>query len=118
MKSQVRMLKNSFEDLLRIEGVDGYAVLDCEFTLIETRAGFRVPASHQMLFADVFSASFNGDAADINTAIVLAERGAWLLAQLPGIPEPKQAAYLVVLAGTKEPVDIPQLEASVAAAIR
>ncbi len=116
--SQAKMLKNSFDDLLRIEGVDGYAVLDSEFIVIDSRAGFRAPVGHQELFADVFSASFSGDAADISTAIVLAERGAWLLAQLPGIPEVGQPAYLVVLAGTQQPVDIPQLEATVAASLR
>ncbi len=116
--NQVKMSKNDFTSLLAVEGVDCYALLDSEFMVVDSRAGFRVPSGHQALFADVFSASFTGDAADINTAIVLAEKGAWLLAQLPGIPEVGQPAYLVVLAGTKQPVDIPQLEASVAALTR
>gem|GEM_PF-2794838 len=111
-----KMLRNDFTNLLAIEGVDGYALLDSEFVLINSAGTFK-PAS-QALFAEVFSASFTGDAADISTAIVLAEKGAWLLAQLPGIPEAGLPAYLVVLAGTRQPVDIPQLEATVTALLR
>ncbi len=110
--------RNDFTQLLAIEGVDGYALLDSEFIMVNHSAGFIVAPAHQGLFAEVFSASFSGDAADINTAIVLAEKGAWLLAQLPGIPEAGQPAYLVVLAGTKQPVDIPQLEATVASLVK
>ncbi len=107
----------AFTNLLNIEGVDGYAVFDSNFVVLETAAAFKVPEGYQALFADAFSISLSGDSADISSAIVLAERGAWMLAQLKGITEPGQPAYLAVMAGTREAVDIPQLEAAVASIV-
>ncbi len=101
--------KNEFTTLMDIEGVDAYAILDSEFRVIESRGPLPI-SSQQNLFAKILSLSFRDKSPDIQTSIILAEQGAWVLAKIPGRAE---AAYLVLLAATETSVDIPELESRI-----
>lgn len=102
---------SEFSKLLSIEGVDGIAVMDAEFKTIESEGN--IP--EQLINDEALSQLFPENEAEneISSSILMCEAGVWHISKLSNMPLGSAPAYLAVLAGKEEAVDIEYLDASV-----
>jgi len=101
---------SNYQSLLEIEGVDGLAVLDANSNVLETYGDIQINEDSKAQFSDVLRQDFDQELGDISSALLLCEMGVWHLLRLGNIALGDGPAYIAILAGKTQSVDIQELE--------